>query len=122
MCAFHLRADHDGDTCAYMIRYRQMEEEKEQRIEYPESDDDHAQHGDSINLFCEYESDLGNGGDCFATLDGPQLTVMTKNQKKKNQASNTTLTKNQASSSKIGKDNNIPFTSSHKDHKGKSSD
>jgi hypothetical protein len=71
MCAFNLKVDHDGDTCVNMNRYRKMEEEKEQRIEYPESDDDHALHGNFVNLFCEYESDSENGGDCFSTLDGP---------------------------------------------------
>lgn len=30
MCAFHLRADHDGDTCADMIRYKYMVDNKEQ--------------------------------------------------------------------------------------------
>lgn len=64
-CAFHLREDHDGDTCADMTIYKQMEEEKEQRIEYLESEDGHAPHGDSINLFCEYELDSETRGDYF---------------------------------------------------------
>ena len=42
MCTFHLRLDHDGDTCANMIRYRQMMDRKDQTIEYPKSKDDHA--------------------------------------------------------------------------------
>lgn len=112
MCVFYLRVDHDGDTCVDMIKYRQMEEEKEKRIEYPKSEDNHAPHGDSINLFYEYESDSENGGDCFATLDGPQLIVMTRIQKNKNQASNAIPTKNQASSKKADKDNSIASSSS----------
>ena len=58
MCAFHLRADHVGDTCADMIRYRQMVDNKEQKIEYPESEDDHAPCGETKKYLLEYESDL----------------------------------------------------------------
>lgn len=50
MCAFHRREDHDGDTCADIIRYRKMVDNKEQTIEYPESEDDHAPCGGS-NFF-----------------------------------------------------------------------
>ena len=55
MCAFHLRADHDGDTCADMIRYKQMVDNKEQIVEYLESEYDHAPYGNSIKKFFEYE-------------------------------------------------------------------
>ena len=59
-------------------------DKKEQTIEYLESEDDHAPCGDSKNYFLEYESDLEIGGDYFATLERPQLIVMTRGQKNRN--------------------------------------
>lgn len=100
MCAFHLRADHDGDTCVDMIRYKHMMNNKEQIVEYPKSEDDHTPCGDSKNFFLEYESNSKTRGDYFATLDGPQLIVMTRSQKNRNQSSNSVLAKNHAPSNK----------------------
>lgn len=74
MCAFHLRVDHDGDTCVDMIKYKQMVDNKEQTIEYPKSEDDHAPCAESEFFFLEYELDSKIGGDYFETLEEPQLT------------------------------------------------
>ena len=46
MCAFHLSANHNRDTCADIIRYNQILDKKEQTLEYPKSEDDHAPCGD----------------------------------------------------------------------------
>lgn len=118
-CAFHLRVDHDGNTCEDMIRYLQMRGEEVQRIEYLEDDDDHAPHGDSVNLYCEYESDLENGENCFATLEGPQLTMMARGQKNKGKVPNAAPVKNQAPSHKANRNDNSASSSSQKEEKDK---
>ena len=71
MCAFHLSIDHDAYTCADMIRYRNMVDKKEKKIEYPKSEDDHAPCSDSENYFLEYELDSEVGGDYFGIIEGP---------------------------------------------------
>ena len=47
---------------------KQLTASNELTIEYPESEDNSALHGDSRIFFLEYESDSDVGGDCIATL------------------------------------------------------
>jgi hypothetical protein len=60
MCSFHLREDHDGDKCVNMIKYKKIMENKEQIVEYLESEDGHTPYGDSELLFLDYESNSKN--------------------------------------------------------------
>lgn len=120
MCAFHLRVDHDGDACADMFRNRQMVDNKEQTIKYPKSEDDHAPCGDSENYLLEHESGSKASSDYFATLEGPQLKIMTRGQKNRNQTNNLVPTKNNAPSNKANKDSGIVTSTSQKEHKDKS--
>ena len=55
MCIFHLRENHDGDSCPEMNRHGQLTTSNELTIEYLESEDDYAPHGDSETFFLEYD-------------------------------------------------------------------
>lgn len=89
-----------------------MVDNKEQTIEYLESGDDHAPCADFENYFLECESNSEAEEDCFATLEGPQLTVVTKGQKNRNQKNNSVPIKNNAPSNKVDKDSGIVTSSS----------
>ena len=55
-----------------------MTNNKQRKIGYPKSEDDHGHCGISGNYFLEYALHLEVGGDYFSTIKGHHLIVMTR--------------------------------------------
>lgn len=75
MFVFHLTDDHNGLTCLEMVRYIQMEANKETVEESLKGEGTPGVDGDYVNYFLEYESDSERGDDILITLQEPSHTV-----------------------------------------------
>lgn len=80
MYIFHLTDDHDGSSCPEMVRYHQMETNKENIVEMPNDEGTLGGPGDFMSYYLEYQLDYDRGHSVLLTLGDPSCSKLTKNQ------------------------------------------